>query len=368
MNILYITRKFPPSIGGMQTQSAQFYANLSRYNKVFLISWGGSQAFLFIFFIIASIKAILLLTRYKIDVVQLGDLVLSPLVALTRSIFKIPTLAVSHGRDSAYSNLLYNRVILESVKRLDRVVCVSKNMKNRLIARGIPESILEVIPNGIAIKEFSRANNSKEMLLSDIKAAYDVDLSNKRVIISASRLVRKKGITEFIENVFKKISGETASLTYLIIGDGPEKDKIATAIKSNDLNNCVYMLGSVEHNSYIYKALFTIADLFIMPNIKVADDAEGFGIVVLEAALMQVPVIAYNVDGISEAVHDGENGMLVDENDYARFASDVTRLLSNEKLREQCGERSKEYAEKNFNWDLIISKYIKLYYKVSDAA
>ena len=361
MKILYITRKFPPSIGGMQVQSYQFYGNLSKENDVILISWGHSQVFLPLFIFFAFLRSVIALATSKIDIVQLGDFVLSPLGALLKLLFNRPTFTISHGRDSAYKNLLYDSLVVKSAKKLDKVICVSENMKGRFLLRGLADEKLEVIPNGISVDDFNRPEAKREGLISELESCYGIRLEKRKIIFSASRLVGKKGIKEFIEEIFIKIACMPEEAVFLIAGEGPEKERIAQAIERLGLGNRVYLLGSVRHNSNFYKALFGVADVFVMPNIKVEDDAEGFGVVALEAALMGVPVVAYDVDGISQAIHNNENGILVDEGDKDSFLERVSFLLKDNSSRQERVDRARRYVIDNFSWNKILKSYINLY-------
>lgn len=364
MKILYITRKFPPSTGGMQTQSSQFYRSISKRCEVVLISWGHSQAFLSLFALFAFFKAIIRLKDERIDIVQLGDLALSPLGFLIKLMYKKPVLAVSHGRDSAYSNLLYNLIVIASARRLDRIICVSNNIKERLAARGLPVKKLKVIPNGIDMDDFKRLNAEKRDLISRIGACYNIDLENKKIILSVSRLVAKKGIKEFIEDIFIKIREEMEEIVFLVVGDGPEKKNITRTIRRLRLSGEAYLLGSVKHNSYIHRALFKIADIFVMPNVRRADDAEGFGVVALEAGLMGVPVVAFDVDGIGEAIHDKQNGILVEEGDKDGFVRSLLSLMKNDNLRREYIDKAEVYIDENFNWDRIADLYTGEYSRI----
>ncbi|MDP3791516.1 MAG: glycosyltransferase family 4 protein [Candidatus Omnitrophota bacterium] len=361
MNILYITRKFPPSIGGMQTQSRQFYDSIAAGNKVYLIAWGHSQLFLPLFMAYAFMVSVLLVITNKVDVIQLGDLVLSPLGFLLKILFNKPVLSVSHGRDSAYAGILYDLLVLCPAKKLDRIICVSNYIKERLAARGIPENKLAVIPNGIDIK--GRINNclDKDIARRAIAAHFGIMLTDKKIILSVSRLVPKKGIKEFIEEGMPRINEKNKDILFLVAGDGPQAPEIDNAIRRSGFFGKAHRLGYVEHDSGLYNALFTASDVFVMPNIKVKDDAEGFGLVVLEAGMNALPVVAYEVDGIAEALHNNKNGILIKEGDYNAFAETVSSLLSRPDLRLDLAKKSREYVMYNFSWDRIAGDYLAQY-------
>src|SRR3989338_2422152 len=228
MSILYITRKFPPSIGGMQTQSKEFYDTISGRNRVFLIAWGHSQFFLPFFMIYAFLRAAIILSTKEVEIIQLGDMVLSPLGLVLKILLKKPVLTVSHGRDSVYSSLFYDHFTLGSAKRLDRVICVSRNNMNMLAARGIPEEKLIVIPNGIVVSA-DNDNMSREYCFSLIEKRFGIKLRSRNNILSVSRLVPKKGIMEFVEDVLPVINKKIDNTCFIIAGDGCERNNIRQA-------------------------------------------------------------------------------------------------------------------------------------------
>ncbi len=366
MRILYITRKFPPSIGGMQTQSRQFYDSIAADNKVYLIAWGHLQLFLPFFMAYAFIRSVLILVTNKVDVIQLGDLVLSGLGFLLKTLFNKPVLSVSHGRDSAYSGILYDILVLRPAKTLDRVICVSNYIKEKLIARGIPKDKLMVIPNGIDVKDGLKNRLDKDIARRAIEANFGLVLMNKKIILSVSRLVPKKGIKEFIEEGMCRINEKNKDMLFLIAGDGPQASEIDSAIRRSGFSEKAHRLGYVEHDSSIYNALFAASDVFVMPNIKVKDDAEGFGLVVLEAGMNELPVVAYEVDGIAEALHSNKNGILVKEGDYDAFAETVSSLLSRPDFRLDLAKKSREYVVDNFSWDRITGDYLAQYTQLTE--
>lgn len=366
MKILYITRKHPPSIGGMQTQSAQFYKSLSRDNRVILISWTHSQVFLPFFAVFAFLKASKELLRNDIDIIQTGDLALSPLGLLLKFFFKKPVLSVSHGRDSAYHSVLYDYFVIRSAKKLDKIICVSNGIRRKLIGRGFSSGRLSVIPNGASISDSSNRISRGEGLRL-VEKACNMRLEGRKVIFSASRLVPKKGIKEFIENAFSILNKKYPDLVFLIAGDGPEKPGILRTIGRMGLKDRVFLLGNIRHGSILHDALFSISDVFVMPNVKVGDDYEGFGVVVLEAGLSGIPVVAYNVDGINEALHDGQNGILIDGGNAASFADAVSLFLNDDNRRRDFSKKAEGYVKDNFDWSRIIARYTDEYRKLLTA-
>ena len=98
------------------------------------------------------------------------------------------------------------------------------------------------------------------------------------------------------------------------------------------------------------------ADVFVMPNIRVENDMEGFGLVAIEASLAGNMVIAANVDGISTAVIEGKNGYLVESQNKDVFLEKIKNILS-ETNKEKMREEIAWFTKNNFDWSIVVKKY-----------
>ena len=370
MRILYITRKFLPSIGGMQTQSHEFYNALQKKVQVHLVAWGHAQKYLPIFIVIALCKSVYYLVRYDIDVIQLGDLVLSPIGLVLKCLFNKKTLAMAHGKDVAFNNVVYKNVVLSSAKKLDGIVCVSEFLRQRLEARGANKEKLFVNPNGINTAEYDDVfdrGRSKQQL--EIK--FGIRLFERKILLAVTRLVRKKGIAEFIKNIFPAIVKNHPDTVFLMAG-GPgsgeaskEKKNIIALVAEQGLQDNICFLGDVTDRKMLLKQIYSAADLYVMPNRHIETDFEGFGIVALEAAINTLPVVAFGVDGIPDAVKNGGNGVLVPEDDDAEFVRVVKEFLDDTDKRLSFGAKARKFVQENYNWDKITEEYLEILGKIT---
>jgi len=101
-----------------------------------------------------------------------------------------------------------------------------------------------------------------------------------------------------------------------------------------------------------------------MPNIKVENDAEGFGLVALEAASCELPVVAAKLEGITDAIIDNQNGLLVESENSAAFVDKVKLFLQNENERKEFGKKAREFTVQNFAWSNIAQRYIDSFSKI----
>jgi glycosyltransferase involved in cell wall biosynthesis len=344
VNLLFITRKYPPSIGGMEKVSFDLSMELSKKVPTTIISWGGSQKWLFYFLPKAYFQSLFVIPSKGITNIHLADGLLAPLGLALKIITKRKVTVTVHGLDITYKNKLYQAIIPYCLSKLDKIVCISSATKKECIKRGVPANKCTVIPWGVYPNEFKIKATRKAL-----EKIAGIELKNKKVLITVGRLVKRKGVSWFIENVMPKID---SSYIFLIAGDGPERDNIHISINSQKLQKRVMLLGKVSDLDK--KIIYNTADVFIMPNIKVEGDIEGFGIVAIEASSTGIPVVASRIEGISSSIISGETGQLVQSKNSARFIDilngsfDLTRGYV------------RKYTLINFSWNTVINSYRKV--------
>jgi len=108
---------------------------------------------------------------------------------------------------------------------------------------------------------------------------------------------------------------------YVVVGDGEDRPDVERALDETHAREKVLLLGKVGEERLA--DLLRSTDVFVMPNIVVPNDVEGFGIVALEAAASGLPVVAADLQGIKDAIIHGENGVLVEPENAAAFADAV---------------------------------------------
>jgi glycosyltransferase involved in cell wall biosynthesis len=355
INVLFITRKFPPTKGGMQKVACELYKHLSGITNVELIKWAGSNKWLPLVLPYFFLKSCWILLRNKIDIIYLQDGLLSSLGLLLKKISGKKVVTTIHGLDVTYNNKFYQILIPKCVSKLDKAICISQATKQECINRGIPEEKIIVIPNGISDGFY--LNEDKEVLKSALEKMADLKIKDKKVLLSVGRLVERKGIHWFVENVIPKLLKQRNDFVYLIAGDGIFKEKIEEVIHKNNLEDYVIILGRVGDE--VLKSLYNSSEVFVMPNIHVEGDMEGFGIVALEAASCGLPVVASKLEGVKDAVKDGKNGFLVEAYNIKGFVKAVNGLLENEEKREEFGRHAREFSLERYSWNRIACVHSK---------
>ena len=350
MRILFITRNFPPRRGGMERVAYALYSQLSRREEVILLKWAGPKKLLFLIIPYFFLRASLILMSRNIDIVYLNEGFLS-LLGFGLKIFGRPVAVTIHGLDITYSNKIYQFFIPRAVASLDKIICISHYTKKECLKRGIPEEKVVIIPDGCN-DEFFRSER-KVVFKKKLSGFVSEDLTKKKIILSVCRLIERKGIHWFIENVIPQIVSGKKDFLYIVIGDGPLRGRIERIIHRINLSPWVKLLGSVKQEALV--VAYNAADIFVMPNIPVEGDAEGFGVVALEAASCGLPVLASHLEGIPDALLEGKLGVLIPSRDKNAWKDNVVSSLDN---KDNFSEEIRNLALQNFHWSKISHMYM----------
>lgn len=348
MRILFISRAFPPVIGGIEKQNFEILNALSAQVELKSIVNSKGKKFLFPFVIIALYRAFRLRKDY--DVILLGDGVLAVVAAIIRCFSRVPVICIVHGLDITYSNFIYRNFWLKIFfKSIDHFIAVGNETIRQAVNRGLPVEKFSFVPNGVDISLDYQPRNKKELagLLGFEPQGY--------YLLTLGRLVRRKGVLWFIENVMPALG---SSVSYIIAGDGKDAGLIRQAIKDSGAAGKILMLGNVSEADK--DLLLSSVDIFVQPNIKVNGDMEGFGLVVLEAALHARPVIASRLEGLADAISDGENGILLESENTEQYVMSIQALLQDQELLKETGNKARDYVLENYSWENIAEQYLQL--------
>jgi glycosyltransferase involved in cell wall biosynthesis len=165
-------------------------------------------------------------------------------------------------------------------------------------------------------------------------------------MLSVGRLVAKKGHFHQIA-ACALLKSRGVPFIARIIGDGPLRDHLQSAIERAGLQNCVTLRGAVSPEEIADE--YAWADIFWHTGIVDSEgDRDGLPNVIPEAMAYGLPVIASNLPGNTEAVENGINGMVVDAANAESLAKVVKSLAEDTELRKKFGENGRRWVEQNF--------------------
>lgn len=206
---------------------------------------------------------------------------------------------------------------------------------------------IRVIYNGIDDKRFVDPGSH---VTSDFKNKLHIP-ENARILGTVARLDSIKNQPMMLK-AFKEIHHSLPDTYLLIIGDGPEREKLEQLTRDLDIESRVIFTGFKENTHLYYK----IMDLFLLTSFS-----EGTAMTLLEAMASSVPCIATNVGGNPEIVVHNETGTLVPDNDHHALAEAVISLLQDQQKIDRFGKQGRTRFENLFSVQKMVDAYQYLY-------
>ena len=223
-----------------------------------------------------------------------------------------------------------------------KIPCISSYVENE-IRKVLPQAPTTVITLGVDFEKFSGQRFEPA----------------RPFIVGVGNVGRRKGYHISIP-AFAKVAREFPNLDYRIAGTVESNfyNRSQELIKEYGLEGRVIFEGSL--GDVELKKLYLSAEIFILTSINYSNHFEGFGLVFLEAAAAGLPVVGTSDNGIRDAMRDGENGILVPQNDIEATGDALLQLMRDPARRKKYGERSIEIACTNV-WDQVVAAYDKLF-------
>jgi glycosyltransferase involved in cell wall biosynthesis len=368
MKILFISRAYPPIIGGIEDQNFGLSEALRRHADTTVIANTRGKKFLFFFLPYAFFRALFLLHRH--DVVLLGDGVLAPLGFVLALFSPKKTIAcVVHGLDITFilkKNFLakiYRFINIPALKNLDLLITVGNQTITEALRVGISKKKCVFIPNGIDPERLT-----SQAKRSDLDTLLGCKTKNKKVILRVGRYVEHKGVEWFLRNVlpllpedilFVAAGGVVSSKK---TGDSNFFPRCEKTIKELNLEHRAFLLTNLKRKDIL--TLFHTADIVVSPNIRVEGSMEGFGINAIEAGACGRVVIASELDGLKDAIHHHKNGLLVTPGKPDAFTKPLLEMLDDDERRKQLEKKAQTYVLEHFTWNIIAKRYLKELQKV----
>jgi phosphatidylinositol alpha-1,6-mannosyltransferase len=365
---LLVTNDFPPKIGGIQSYLYELWRRLPPGETTVLTTpyegaaaWDAQQPFR-----VERVTDAVLLPKPSIvdrvdalarevraDVVFLDPML--PIGAIGRRLRNgAPYVVIGHGAEISVWGVPPLRVAARRVLRGAAGVVAAGTYPAREMARvaGGPLPAL-IVPPGVDVERF-RPPSAAERISTRTRFGLD---PHRPLVLGLSRLVPRKGFDVLIDAVAQL----DVDVQVAIGGGGRDRERLERRVRRRHLDRRVTFLGRVPDADLA--ALYGAADVFVM--LCRADrwaglEAEGFGVVFLEAAGCAVPSIAGRGGGSHEAVADGETGFVVPPRDVGAVRDALVRLLVDVELRTRMGAAARRRAVGEFRYDDIVERLVPL--------
>jgi phosphatidylinositol alpha-1,6-mannosyltransferase len=361
---LLATNDFPPKIGGIQTYLYELWRRLPPEQATVLTTryegdaaWDAEQSFR----VVRTPERLLLPTAglaKRIDAlareVDARVVFLDPMLPLGLvgpRLRHAPYVVVAHGAEvTVYGRIpgtgALGRRVLRGAAGVVAAGDYPAAVANRVARQALPTLR---VPPGVDPTRFRPIGAAERRAVRE-RFGLDPDAP---LVLGCSRLVPRKGFDVLLDAVAGLDGVQVA-----IAGAGRDHDRLAK--RAAPLGSRAKLLGRVADADL--PALYGAADVFAM---LCRDrwgglEAEGFGIVFLEAAACAVPAIAGRSGGAHEAVLDGTTGLVVEPRDVAAVRGALERLLGDDELRAAMGTAGRARVEAEFSYDALAARLAPL--------
>lgn len=237
--------------------------------------------------------------------------------------------------------------LAQVMNKSDVVTSLSQESAKHARKQGCRKKI-KIIPLGVDVTRFNpHIDGSMERKILGIK-------DDEIMVLSVQRLVRRKRVDCLI-NAVPEVIKKHPNIRFVIIGGGPEKERLIKLARKLKISNNISFLDFtfLTHELARY---YSASDIFVLHSLY-----EGFGIVLIEASACGKPVISTRVGSIPEVVDDGKTGLLVKPENPIHLASAILKLVNDEELRKSMGKEGRMKVEREYDWNIVIKKYLKMY-------
>lgn len=210
------------------------------------------------------------------------------------------------------------------------VITVSNSSREKLVAGGVPEDIIDIIPNGVDLSFFNGVRAERP---------------ERPRIIYIGRLIEYKHIDELLM-AFSKLSLDAE---LYVVGVGPERKNLEELARRLGVAERTVFTGFVDDRRKV--ELLKSSHVFVLPS-----TVEGFGIALVEAMAAGTPTISADIPALREVADGGRAGLLFPPRDVDELREKLEGLLRDDALQRELSKRGHELVREKYSWDEIAKK------------
>lgn len=382
MHILFITHKYPPSVGGMEKQSYELIQGFLNTSTGHVIAFDGETS-LFSFFIGLKKRVLKCLNDHpEIEIIHLNDgLMASVFYFLKIHIGSRKVVVTLHGLDVVFSMFVYQKYILPNIKKFDGFICVSRATHQECLARGFDPKKLFIVANGVFHgRALSGFINAKQQWM--LRNTYGIRLKKDILILCIGRPIERKGFSWFAQEVLPflpknykmiHVGFEAVKSRWWkkflplrwrksigqMTGSPIDAQALQLLSESTLLKGRLILAGKLDDD--MRDLLITASHVIVLPNIEVKGDMEGFGLVALEAAVQGKLVVASNLEGLRDAICPEKNGRLIPSKNKEIWYKTMAEIdIHSPKYYPDI----REYTMAHFSWKMMVEGYKNVFQKM----
>ena len=290
--------------------------------------------------------------RHRVHTVCIGELTYNGwLVFPLRYLLRRNVVIYTHGEEIwENEGSTATRMRGSFLRHSNAIISVSQFCKAAIVSKyGVPPERIFVLHNGVDLGEFHKGSNDSAVIPEPLRG--------KRIILSISRLISRKG-HEYLLRAMPQILAHVPDAHCLVVGDGPLAPSLRSLACELGIADHVTFLGPIAQDAIA--PLYRASDVFVLPCHTLENgDTEGFGLVFIEANACGLAVVAGAAGGTIEAVIDGETGLIVDGTKPDEIADATCRILGDRELALRLAEGGWRRAQA-CDWSQVASEFLRI--------
>jgi glycosyltransferase involved in cell wall biosynthesis len=244
------------------------------------------------------------------------------------------------------------RLEAQAAKEADVVLTLTEALKAEMVARGVDEKKIHILPNGVTSARFSPQKRDAALeaslgLEGDVVIGYIgsvVAYEGLELLVDAVDLLRMRGVENF---------------KVLIVGDGAVLDEIKERVTLKALESYFIFTGRVPHEEV--ECYYSLVDITPFPRkgqpvCEMVSPLKPF-----EAMAMEKAVLSSNVAALAEIVQDGYNGLLFEKDNIEDLALKLEMLIADADLRKKLGKEARKWVKQERDWKILSSTLDRIY-------
>ena len=260
-----------------------------------------------------------------------------------------PVVVLTRHKSTPIGKHALNRVLYHQL--VDRIVSTGGESMRRqwIVEYGFPENHVVAIPTGADVERFFPH-------VEGIAFRKELGVGPNDCLIGSVCFLRSyKGLDYFIEAA-AIIAKQSSQCRFVIVGDGPEKERVQKKISALQLCDRFVLVGHREDVPNIMAAL----DVLVVSSIE----GEALPQAIPQALATETPVVATEVGSISDIIQHGETGLLVPPRNSQELASQIFTFVENPAIGRAMAQKGRRRVEESFSSQIAVEKNEGLYYQL----
>lgn len=269
--------------------------------------------------------------------------------------------AVDHGT-SREGGLRYQATrFLETyvLKHANAITTICDGLRNDIVARGISESKITVIPNAVDLEHFTVGG------APDSQLAGRLGLTGKRILGFIGSFYAYEGLSLLLQ-AFPKILLKMPDVRILLVGGGTQENHLKQLANQLHISEKVIFAGRVSHNEV--QQYYDLVDIFVYPRLSMRLTELVTPLKPLEAMAQGRLVVASDVGGHKELIRHGDTGYLFRAGDADALANSVLEMLLHSESWPTFHASARRFVETERNWPISVARYQAIYERLTAGA